>query len=91
MTETPVSTTARASAPYLAWGTFLCVVAPTLLVSSWYAAGVQRDYGTAWSVPLAWVGWVLLGVGAILLAVGVLRFAEHADRAAGVKAGRPFI
>ena len=76
-----MTTIARASAPFLAWGAFLCVVAPALLVSSWYAATIENDNGVEWSIILAWPGWVLLITGALLLARGVLRFAEHAEHA----------
>lgn len=91
MSDTP--TTPRASALVLACGAFLCIVAPALLGASWYShvttvpAGPESTGGN--SVALAWIGWVLLLVGAMLLALGTYRLAAHADRAAGVLVAAP--
>ena len=82
-----VPTTPKQSAWLLAWGTFLCLIAPAALGASWYVHINTNPYSTEdASVLLAVVGWAILLLGAILLSVGVLRVAEHADRAAGVKA-----
>jgi len=35
--------------------------------------------------PLVWLGLVVIITGAALLGVGLNRYAQHADRAAGVK------
>jgi hypothetical protein len=82
--------TPKASAVLLAWGTVLCVITPALLGASWYAHTVEIPDGDPNGVPnsvlLAAIGWVLLLLGAILLAVGVQRLAANADRAAVVRA-----
>lgn len=76
----------RRSAPFLAWGALLVILAVPLLLASAYAGLTVTDgYGqTDPSVPLAWFGWVALAAGAGLFSLGLLRFADHADRRAGV-------
>lgn len=76
----------RRSAPFLAWGAFLVTLAVPLLLASAYAGLTVIDgYGqTDPSVPLAWIGWIALPTGAGLFSLGLLRFADHADRSAGV-------
>lgn len=47
------------------------------------AVGTAGDPGP--SIPMAFLGWTLVLVGGVLIAVGVYRLAQHADRAAGVR------
>ena len=68
--STAVPTVARPAAPWLAWGVSVSLVAFALLL-----APVEG---------FTWAGWVCLLVALPLLATGVLRLVQHADRAAGV-------
>lgn len=63
----------------MGWGVFLTVVGVPLALAS--AALVPE--GTD-PIQLAWTGLVVTVAGAALLATGVHRWAQHADRAAGI-------
>ncbi|HZL03941.1 MAG TPA: hypothetical protein VFE45_00725 [Coriobacteriia bacterium] len=79
-----VPTTPKQSAWLLAWGTFLVIGGVPVILGAGSIVGADADpqalQGLVWTALLAAI------LGAILLSVGVLRIAEHADRAAGVKA-----
>lgn len=76
----------RITAGLVAGGTFLCVVATPLLLASAYAkvmeyvnallAVASENPGpgrTSADEALAWSGWLRLGIGGLLLAVGLYR------------------
>lgn len=85
-----VPTPAKSSAVFLAWGVILTLAAFALLLASGYFGILDPPspgaYGVAstTSVVLAWFGWGALVVGLGVLSTGVLRLAQHADRAAGI-------
>ena len=78
------------TAGLVAGGTFLCVVATPLLLASAYAKvmeyvnallSVARENPTLTTTSvneaLAWAGWLCLGIGGPMLAVGLYRLIAH--------------
>ena len=79
-----VPTTPKQSAWLLAWGTFLVIGGVPVILSAGSIVGADADPQTLQG--LVWAALLAAILGAILLSAGVLRIAQHADRAAGVKA-----
>lgn len=88
MSDPMVATEPKPSAPWVATGLVLMLLAPMMVVvgalqSLAWEPGMydQSDPG----LPLMAVGGVLSTVGAVLLTVGAFRIAQHLDRLGGVR------
>jgi len=80
--EPSVPTIVQPAAGSIAWGVLLIGI--TNLITVPYSSKLSDEL----QIDLVWVLWIvlltgILGVG--LLTAGVLRLAQHADRAAGVR------
>lgn len=82
MTAIRVPTVAKAAAPFIGWGVFLTLAGLPVVLGASTLVGLQED-----PVPVVWAGLVTSILGAVLLATGLYRWAQHVDRDAGVKAG----
>lgn len=73
------------SAPYLAWGVALFILALPLLGAAAYASFITPASGwgsdNTTSLILAWAGWIAVAGAAILTPIGVFRLADRADSA----------
>lgn len=86
MTEPKVGPTrAQPSAELLGWGAFLSIVGWPLVVTAAYL-GLRASANATRGPMLLMIGaWVLVVAGALFIAAGVYRIAQHADRAAGIR------
>lgn len=81
MGQVRIASTPKQSSLYVGWGVFLVVAGVPLILAAGLLLGPQVD-----PKPLVWAGLIVSISGAISLAVGATRWAEHADRKAGVLA-----
>ena len=85
MTEKVGPTPAQPSAELLGWGAFLSIVGWPLVVTAAYL-GLRADSHSMTAPTLLMVAaWLFVVAGAVCLAAGVYRVAQHADRTAGIR------
>lgn len=80
MSDVRIPSTPKVSAVLIGWGVFLVLGGVPVILAAAMLVGVDGD-----PLPVVWIGLIVTIVGAVLLAVGAFRVAEHADRAAGVR------
>lgn len=73
----------KPAAPWFGWGLVLWSVSALLGHVSPSVGPVPVPW--LWTAPMQWTAAVLGFVGTVLLAVGVYRLVQHADRAAGYR------
>lgn len=90
-TPEPVPTVAKESAYLAASGLVITVAGFVLLLVSGFEGVTnpqKSEYSANPGLTLFWIALVALVGGVSLLSVGVFRFFQHADRAAGVRFSR---